>query len=922
MAKGVKRIKWTGKGKVISDLSIPNKKVVIHPDQVVSFEVDLWYDGTTGEEKKKGMTWIFQDQKKQTIVRQLTLAANTPFEVNIPKHLCGPFEYYLEASLSGKRDFHNVTGLLISGSSPAKLLNSKWSKTYDGEDIRKKYFFSYGETVYLNLKTEGLNGHKNIKIEIFRHLDFQTDPIIRTVTGVEVIDGEINLEIKNTFSWYSTIKGIKETEEFYVKIYDPITKLYITDEKNLKDHATFLRINKKIVSHEVKPPKNLSPLKTGEPDTNKERHELCKFETISITENKKTPLLLFNNGKKLSKVSNPKTPINKTILFDFEKYEITPDAKTTLNNTLQYLLGSQHSTIKIDGHACVIGKEQYNQKLSQQRSDAVKKIFVDGGLDARRIISTGRGEVNPTDDKQGRDNIKHKDEKEYIENRRVDITFDSFGHDAQTIIYETIAPSHNQNITIDVTEYQNKACFREKNKHKKNIKINSTEYDKAIDKEANKLDFPVKSDLSWLNPAPLQYIWPRYNLTKIGSVEQSMDSANNYFIHVHSCRYFSNDANSTIQIKAYPDIKWAFEFFLNLTNDLSVKWQTKNEFDVKELQKKSGKIGAERRWKQKDASIGFSLKAKWDNDKQTKELKQKYDTKFKKFYDLFASIGALADGVTNKTKGTISSKSMKGVPASFIVKPPNLSFTGDWFLSHPNDNNTIIGTDVKIGLHAKPLIGLEVTIDLLGAVVFGVGSIVGAGPGVTELYKKIQGQLKKGLKAGDEKNGLSTSVDIYMDLIITNTITIDTDFKFNTAGKAKDSKFEIKAENKLKVELKVGVKIKGEAAVVIIKVKAYFEASASAEASVTFGHGINYDDKGLYYRPKLGFDGMSAKYVVKISASLAMKIAKDEKSVEETRDGEYEIAKGEIPNVIPPFDVIAELEKLFDISANIPLIKN
>ena len=228
MAKGVKRIKWTGKGKVISDLSIPNKKVVIHPDQVVSFEVDLWYDGTTGEEKKKGMTWIFQDQKKQTIVRQLTLAANTPFEVNIPKHLCGPFEYYLEASLSGKRDFHNVTGLLISGSSPAKLLNSKWSKTYDGEDIRKKYFFSYGETVYLNLKTEGLNGHKNIKIEIFRHLDFQTDPIIRTVTGVEVIDGEINLEIKNTFSWYSTIKGIKETEEFYVKIYDPITKLYIT----------------------------------------------------------------------------------------------------------------------------------------------------------------------------------------------------------------------------------------------------------------------------------------------------------------------------------------------------------------------------------------------------------------------------------------------------------------------------------------------------------------------------------------------------------------------------------------------------------------------------------------------------------------------------------------------------------------------
>ncbi|WP_433778185.1 OmpA family protein [Flavobacterium anhuiense] len=631
---------------------------------------------------------------------------------------------------------------------------------------------------------------------------------------------------------------------------------------------------------------------------------------------------MFNNGKNLSKVTNPKTPISKTILFEFEKYEITAEAKTILNNVLQYLLQSHYSTIKIDGHACVIGKEQYNQKLSQQRSDAVKKIFVDGGLDSRRIISIGRGEVNPTDDKKGRDNIKYKNEKEYIENRRVDISFDSLGHDAQTIVYETIAPSHSQNITIDVTEYQNKACFRELGKHKKNIKISSPEYSKAIDQVADKLDFPVKSDLSWMNPAPLQYIWPRYNITHVLNAEKSMDSANNYFIDVHSCRYYSNDANHTIQIKAYPDIKWAFEFFLNLTNDLSVKWQNKNEFDVKELQKKSGKIGAERRWKQKDASIGFSLKAKWDNEKQSKELKAEYETKFKKAYDIFASIGALADGITNKTKGTISDTISKSIPASFIVKPPNLSFTGDWFLAHPEDNKTIIGTDVTIGLHAKPLIGLEVAIDLLGAAVFVAGSLVGAGPGVTKLYNAIQGQLKNGIKVGDEQNGISASVDIYMDLIITSTITINTDIKFNTAGKAKDAKVRLESETKLKVELKVGIKIKGEAAIVIIKVKAYFEASASAEASATYAHTLNYDDKGLYYRPKLGFDGMNAKYIIKISASLAMKIVKDKKSVEETKEGDYELAKGEIPDVIPPFDVIKELEQLFDISANIPLIKS
>jgi outer membrane protein OmpA-like peptidoglycan-associated protein len=929
MAKGVKRIRWTGKGQVIANLSTPNKKVVIPADKEVFFEVDLWYEGTPEADKKKDLTWILQDRKKNTIIVQRIHSANAPQRISIPKALCGPFEYYVEASLSGKRNVITQTGLLVSGHCPAKIVSSKWCTTNDGKDVRKEHLFNYGETVYLNLMTEGLNGHLNLSIDIYRRLDYQRDPLVQRFTSVDVIDGEINLEIKNTFAWYPKLKDIKETEKFYIKIFDPVNNLYISDEQNDTEHALYLKIYKKIVSQEVKTPTNLSPLKTGKPDKSKERFELCRFEIIEITESKKTPIRLFdngkfNNGEDLKNVWNPKTPILKTILFDFEKHDITAEAKTTLNNVLQYLLGYQHSNIKIDGHACVIGKEQYNQKLSQQRSDAVKKIFVDGGLDASRIVSIGCGEVNATDDKNGRDNIKHKNEKEYIENRRVDITFDSYGHDAQTIIFETIAPSHEQNITIDITEYQNKACFKDV-KHKKNIKITSPEYTKAIDKVADKLDFPIKSDLSWMNPAPLQYIWPRYNLTKIAGIEKSMDSANNYFVHVHSCRYFSNEANNTIQIKAYPDIKWSLEFFLNLTNDLSVKWANQSDYKLKELQSKAGKIGAERRWKQKEASIGFSLQAKWDNDKQNKELKREYDIKFKKLYDVFNSLGALSDGITNKTKGAVRSISPTGLPVSFVVKPPNLSFTGEWFLSPPKDNKLIIGTDVKLTLEASPLIGVEITIDLLGAAVFAVAGILSAGSAsaeALELYKKIQTQLKKGISFGNEQAGVKTTVDIYMDLIISGTISTNSKFEFNTAGKAKDSDFKLAVESKLKVELKVGVKIKGEAVVAVVKVNAYFEASGAGSASVTFGHGIIYDDKGLYYQPQLGFDGLDITYVVKVSASLAIKIAKEGVKIDEKKEAKHTFAEGEFIGFIPPFDVIKELEELFDMSANIPLIKN
>ena len=102
MAKGVKRIKWTGKGNVIGSLSIPNKKVVISPDQDVFFEVDLWHEGTTETDKKKSLTWMLQDRKKKIIISQRTQPSNTPKKISIPKALCGPFEQCGHGNFSGR----------------------------------------------------------------------------------------------------------------------------------------------------------------------------------------------------------------------------------------------------------------------------------------------------------------------------------------------------------------------------------------------------------------------------------------------------------------------------------------------------------------------------------------------------------------------------------------------------------------------------------------------------------------------------------------------------------------------------------------------------------------------------------------------------------------------------------------------------
>ncbi|MBZ4042652.1 OmpA family protein [Flavobacterium hibisci] len=870
MAKGVKKIKWTGEGKVSSNLSIPNKKAAISPNEYVFFEVDQWYDGTPETDKKKNITWIFQDFKAKTIILQKTLSFNRAYGIKLPKNLCGQYEYYLEASLSGKRDLINQTGLKISGYCPAKIVSSKWCTTNDGKDVRKSHLFNCGETVYLNLVTEGLNGNLNLSVDVFRKSDDGKTPVFR-YTSVDVIDGEINLEIKNTYSWYAKLKGVKETEEFYVKVFDPAHKLYILNDKNETIHARFLKINKKVVSKEVKPPTNMSPLKTGEPDKNAARFEPCKFETITIIEDKKEDgkiskikTIIFDNGKKLADQVLTKEPIRKAILFEFDKYVITPEGKTLLNNTLQFLLEHQFSTVKIDGHACVIGKENYNQKLSQQRSDAVKKVFVDGGLDSRLITSVGHGEVNPTDDKQARDNLKYRDEKEYKRNRCVDISFNYYAHDAQTIVHETIAPSLDKNITIDITEYQNKACFREKGKHKKNIKITSPEYTKSIDTVTNKLDFPIKSNLAWWNISPLKYIWPKV-------------FPNNYNIHVHSCRYFSNDENSTVSLIVYPDIKWTLEFSFNFSNSAAythgnlpeysrkispqeLKYQKSlNEKElaqrlgdlqrVKELtrnmreaQSKAVSVGKENARLEKNSPemlSKFELKliAEWDDKREKRELGFEFAEKLRKVLNIFLKYKKMADKVQDTLGGFPKGAALSKTPFIFEIQSPSLNASISWYLEKGQDNlASQIATVGTLNFKADPLMGANFIIDLLA-----LGSRMH--PAVAAMVTGAQVALSA------LHGGITFEAKFYG--------SISFDFKaveINSLTGIKGGNLDLGAKVGIQVTLDIQFEVKSKvwSADVIVKLRANVKADAHFAAKILF----DSDKKGIYAKPEIGFSGL------------------------------------------------------------------
>ena len=92
----------------------------------------------------------------------------------------------------------------------------------------------------------------------------------------------------------------------------------------------------------------------------------------------------------------PKTlAVSSTGLFDFDKAVLTPEARAQLDKEVVARL-SEFSSLKlihIEGHTDRIGTQEYNQKLSERRADAVKTYLVSKGVDGTKIETIGMGKT-------------------------------------------------------------------------------------------------------------------------------------------------------------------------------------------------------------------------------------------------------------------------------------------------------------------------------------------------------------------------------------------------------------------------------------------------------------------------------------------------------------------------------------------------
>jgi outer membrane protein OmpA-like peptidoglycan-associated protein len=99
--------------------------------------------------------------------------------------------------------------------------------------------------------------------------------------------------------------------------------------------------------------------------------------------------------------------------FDFDKADIRPEDREMLSRIAGILLTSHDYSISVNGHTDDVGTEEYNQKLSQRRAEAVRDYLVKAGLPAEIFTVKGYGKTHPL--------VPGSSEEARAKNRRVEL---------------------------------------------------------------------------------------------------------------------------------------------------------------------------------------------------------------------------------------------------------------------------------------------------------------------------------------------------------------------------------------------------------------------------------------------------------------------------------------------------------------------
>jgi outer membrane protein OmpA-like peptidoglycan-associated protein len=108
------------------------------------------------------------------------------------------------------------------------------------------------------------------------------------------------------------------------------------------------------------------------------------------------------------------------VLFDFDKWDIRSDAEAMLKKVGDIITAYESPQVIIAGHTDSKGSEAYNQRLSEKRSESVKKwLSENAGISADTMKTIGYGETRPVAPNANSDGSDNPEGQQ--KNRRVEI---------------------------------------------------------------------------------------------------------------------------------------------------------------------------------------------------------------------------------------------------------------------------------------------------------------------------------------------------------------------------------------------------------------------------------------------------------------------------------------------------------------------
>jgi len=96
-----------------------------------------------------------------------------------------------------------------------------------------------------------------------------------------------------------------------------------------------------------------------------------------------------------SGVSQSKITLQADTLYDFNKSDLKPEGKATLDKIAADLSKIKLEVIIAVGNTDSVGTDAYNMALGQRRAQSVKTYLTSKGVDGSRIYTESKGKSNP-----------------------------------------------------------------------------------------------------------------------------------------------------------------------------------------------------------------------------------------------------------------------------------------------------------------------------------------------------------------------------------------------------------------------------------------------------------------------------------------------------------------------------------------------